>query len=179
MTPQWGWGKAYLGSFSETWSPFTWGGVRVDGVGFDLTPGAMRFGMFTGSSRQPVFGGATSGSFARSIAGARIGAGRRTEFGTGERYVDVVVLRVRDDPSSLPAVPDSFSVPYLPDSLATEPDTALLPHVPINPYSVTPQENAVVATAAAFSFLKGAVTWTGELAGSMHSRDRACIGARR
>ena len=171
LTPQWGWGKAYLGSFNDTWSPLTWGGVRVDGVGIDLSPGAFRFGMFNGSSRQAVFGGATSGSFARSIAGARIGAGPRPEFGGSSRFIDVIFLKVRDDPSSLPPVPDSTPVPYLPDSLATAPDTALLPVVPINPYSVTPQENAVLATAAGFSILGGAVTWTGELAGSMHSRD--------
>jgi hypothetical protein len=171
LTPQWGWGKAYLGSFNDTWSPLTWGGVRVDGVGIDLSPGAFRFGMFSGSSRQAVFGGATSGSFARSIAGARIGAGRRAEFGGSSRFIDVIVLRVRDDPSSLPPLSDSTPVPYLPDSLATAPDTALLPVVPINPYSVTPQENAVVATAAGLSVMGGAVTWTGELAGSMHSRD--------
>jgi hypothetical protein len=171
LIPRWSWGKAYLGSFSETWSPLTWGGVRVDGVGFDITPGALRFGMFTGSSRQPVFGGATSGSFARSIVGARVGAGRRSEFGTAQRYIDFVALRVRDDPSSLPALPDDVAVPLLPDSLAVEPDTALLPHVPINPYAVTPQENAVVATAAGATFLNGALTWSGELAGSLHSRD--------
>ncbi len=171
LTPQWRWGKAYLGSFSDTWSPLTWGGVRVDGVGFDLFPGALRFGMFTGSSRQAVFGGATSGSYARSIAGARLGAGRKPEYGGASRFLDVTILRVRDDPSSLPPLPDTTPVPYLPDSLATAPDTALMPHVPINPYSVTPQENAVVATAAGASILGGAVTWTGELAGSLHSRD--------
>ena len=87
LTPQWGWGKAYLGSFNDTWSPLTWGGVRVDGVGIDLSPGAFRFGMFSGSSRQAVFGGATSGSFARSIAGARLGAGRRPEFGASSRFI--------------------------------------------------------------------------------------------
>ena len=172
LSPRWSWGKASVGSFSDTWSPLTWGGVRVDGVGFDLTPGPFRFGMFTGSSRQPVFGGATSGSFSRSMQGARIGAGRRSDYGTAERYLDLVVLRVRDDPSSLPPVADSMMVPFLPDSLASEPDTALLPHVPINPYSVTPHENAVAAVAAGLSVLGGAIAWTGEFAGSLHSRDR-------
>jgi hypothetical protein len=142
LSPQWSWGKASLGSFSDTWSQLTWGGVRVDGVGFDLSPKALRLGMFSGSSRQAVFGGATSGSYARSIAGARVGAGKKPEYGGSSRWFDVVVLRVRDDASSLPPLPDSTPVPYLPDSLATAPDTALLPHVPINPYSVTPQENA-------------------------------------
>lgn len=171
LSPQWSWGKAWLGSFSDTWSQLTWGGVRVDGVGFDLSPKALRLGMFTGSSRQAVFGGATSGSYARTIAGARLGAGKKPDYGAASRYFDIVVLRVRDDPASLPPLPDSTPVPYLPDSLATAPDTALLPHVPINPYSVTPQENAVVATSAGLSFLGGAVTWSGEMAGSLHSRD--------
>jgi hypothetical protein len=171
ISPQWSWGKVFLGSFSETWSPLTWGGVRVDGAGFELSPGILRLGLFAGTSRQAVFGGATSGSYARSIAGARVGVGRRPEFGNGGRFLDVTLLRVRDNASSLPALPDSTPVPFLPDSLHAEPDTALLPHVPINPYSVTPQENAVASAAAGASFLNGAVTWTGELAGSLHSRD--------
>ena len=172
LNPRWAWGKAWLGSFSDSWTPLTWGGVRVDGVGVDLTPGVLRLGVFTGSSRQPVFGGATSGSFARSLFGARVGAGRHPEFDAGGAFIDVVFLRARDDPSSLPALSDTTPVPYLPDSLATEPDTALLPHVPVNPYAVTPQENAVASTAAGISFLGGAVSLTGEFAGSLHSRDR-------
>ena len=172
LNPRWGWGAASVGSFSGAWTPLTWGGVRVDGVGLDLTPGILRFGAFRGTSRQPVFGGATSGSFARSMFGARLGAGRRPEAGMGGRFIDVVFLSVRDDPASLPALPDTTPVPYLPDSLAVAPDTALLPHVPINPYAVTPQENAVIATALGASLFDGALSWTGEVAGSLHSRDR-------
>jgi hypothetical protein len=172
LIPQWSWGKAYLGSFSDSYTPLTWSGVRVDGVGIDLKPGALRFGVFTGSSRQPVFGGATSGSFGRRLLGARVGAGRRSEFGTPSTFVDVVFLRAQDDPSSLPPLADTTPVPYLPDSLAAEPDTALLPHVPIHPYSVTPQENAVLSTAVGVSLFGGALALTGEVAGSIHSRDR-------
>jgi hypothetical protein len=172
ITPRWSWGKAYLGSFSDSYTPLTWAGVRVDGVGVDLTPGATRVGVFTGSSRQPVFGGATSGSFGRRLLGARVGVGRRSEYGTPGTFLDVVFLRAQDDPSSLPPLPDTTPVPYLPDSLAVEPDTALLPHVPINPYTVTPQENAVLSTAAGVSLLGGAVSLTGEVAASIHSRDR-------
>jgi hypothetical protein len=171
LTPRWGWGLLHLGSFTDTYTPLTWTGVRVDGAGFDLTPGKIRAGLFTGKSREPVFGGATSGSFSRSLLGARVGVGRRPEYGTGGTYLDLVFLRARDDPASLPAVPDSLTVPFLPDSLAVEPDTALLPRVPINPYSVTPQENAVLSTSAGATFLGGAVVWKGELAGSIHSRD--------
>ncbi|HSA54738.1 MAG TPA: hypothetical protein VLE53_03500 [Gemmatimonadaceae bacterium] len=174
LSPRWGWGKAYLGSFSDSYTALTWSGVRVDGVGLDLTPraGALRFGMFTGSSRQPVFGGATSGSFARRLVGARVGVGRRAAYGPSGTFLDVVFLRAADDPASLPPLADTTPVPYLPDSLAAEPDTALLPHVPINPWAVTPQENAVLATAAGVSVLGGALSLTGEAAASIHSRDR-------
>jgi hypothetical protein len=77
LTPQWRWGKAYLGSFSDTWSPLTWGGVRVDGVGFDLFPGALRFGMFTGSSRQAVWRRHQRSYAARSPARGWARAGSR------------------------------------------------------------------------------------------------------
>jgi len=170
--PRWDWGKADIGSFAESWSSLSWSGVRVDGLGLELSPGSWRVGAFTGRARQAVFGGATSGSFARTIRGVRAGAGRRPEFGEAGRYVDVVFLRAADDPGSLPVLSDTTPVPYLPDSLAVQPDTALLPAVPINPYAVTPHENAVVATSMGTSFFRGVLSWTGELAGSIHSRDR-------
>jgi len=172
VSPQWGWGTAYLGSFSETYSPLTWSGVRVDGVGLDLTPGILRIGLFGGTSRQPVFGGATSGSFRRSMQGARLGVGRRPSFGIGGTYLDVVLIRASDDPASLPPLDPATEVPFLPDSQAVEPDTLLLPRVPINPYAVTPQENAVLATSGGVSLFGGAVSWSGEAAGSIHSRDQ-------
>lgn len=172
VSPQWRWGKAHLGSFSDTYTPLTWSGVRVDGAGIDLTPGRWRAGFFGGTTRQPVFGGATSGSYGRTIVGARVGAGQRPQFGRRGTYLDLIFLRAADDPSSLPPLAPDTPIPYLPDSLANEPDTLLLPRVPINPYAVTPQENAVLATAAGVSLFGGALAWTGELAGSIHSRDR-------
>jgi hypothetical protein len=172
LSPQWSWGKAHIGSFSETYTPLTWSGVRVDGLGLDLTPnsGVFRIGAFTGSSRQAVFGGATSGSYHRSIVGSRMGLGRHAEFGPSGTFIDVVFLRVQDDPSSLPPPSDTTSLPL--DSLVAEPDTALLPRIPLNPYAVTPQENAVLSTSAGLRLFGGMVALTGELAGSIHSRDR-------
>ena len=173
LSPRWRWGRANIGSFSESFTPLTWSGVRIDGVGLDLTPGAgmLRAGAFTGTSRQPVFGGVTSGSYRRNVVGSRVGVGRRSEFGGMGTFIDVVFLRVQDDASSLPPVPDTTSVPLVPDSLAAEPDTALLPHIPLNPYAVTPQENAVLSTVAGVSLFRGALSFTGEVAGSIHSRD--------
>jgi hypothetical protein len=172
VSPRLGWATLHLGSFSDTYTPLTWTGVRVDGVGADLNPGSLRVGLFAGSSRQAVFGGATSGSFGRTLMGARLGLGRKPAFGPGGRFIDFVILRAADDPTSLPPVSDTIPIPYLPDSLAAEPDTALLPRVPINPYAVTPQENAVLSTSAGLSFFGGALSWSGEIAGSIHSRDR-------
>jgi len=171
IVPRWAWGKAYLGSFSDNYTPLTWSGVRVDGAGFELNPGLLRFGIIGGSSRQPVLGGATTGSFGRRLAGGKLGVGRKSEFGGPGTFLDVVFLRVWDDPSSLPPG-DSLPIPINPDSVIVEPDTALLPRLPIDPYAVTPQENAVLATSGGLSLLGGAVAWSGEVAGSVYSRDR-------
>lgn len=176
LTPQWRWGKAHLGSFADSYTPLTWSGVRVNGAGFDVSPGVLRLGAFAGSSRQAVFGGATTGSFARHMAGGRIGIGRRPDFGTGSTFLDVVFIRAWDDAGSLPPVPDSLAGGLLPDSLRTQPDTALLPTLPLNPFAVTPQDNAVISTAAGTSLFGGALGVKGELAGSIHSRDRRASG---
>lgn len=174
LTPRWSWGRASIGSFSESYTPLTWSGVRVDGAGLELTPasGLFRLGGFTGHSRQAVFGGVTGGSYRRKVLGSRVGVGRRAEFGTSGTFVDFVFMRVQDDPSSLPPLSDTTSVPLIPDSLAAEPDTALLPRLPLNPWAVTPQENAVLSTVAGIRLFGGAVSLTGEAAGSIHSRDQ-------
>jgi hypothetical protein len=173
VSPQWSWGRAHAGSFSEFYTPNTLSGIRITGAGFDVRPGRLHVGAFGGQSRQAVFGGLTSGSFERRIVGGRLGLGRPMAGG-GRRasFIDVMMVRSWDDPGSLPAPTDSAYGPFLPDSLAAQPDTALLPTDSINPFAVTPQENVVVGVAGGLSLFGGRAYWQGEIDGSIHTRDR-------
>lgn len=172
VSPQWSWGRAHAGSFSEFYTPYTLSGIRITGGGFDVRPGLLHIGAFGGQSRQAAFGGLTSGSFDRRILGGRLGVGRPMTGGRRGSYIDVMMVRSWDDPGSLPSPDDSAYAPFLPDSLATEPDTALLPRDVVNPFAVTPQENVVVGVTGGLALFGGRAYLRGELDGSIHTRDR-------
>jgi hypothetical protein len=173
VSPQWSWGRAHAGSFSEFYTPTTLSGIRITGAGFDVRPGLLHIGAIGGRAQQAAFGGLTSGSFERWIAGGRVGVGRPVSSGRRGAFIDVMMLRSWDDPGSLPSPDDTAAYgPFLPDSLAAQPDTALLPRDSINPFAVTPQENAVVGLASGVPLFGGRIYWSGEINGSIHSRDR-------
>jgi hypothetical protein len=172
LSPQWSWGRAHVGSFSELYTPYTLSGIRITGAGFDARPGLLHIGAFGGQSRQPAFGGLTSGSFDRRIIGGRIGIGRPVTGRARGSFLDVMMLRSWDDPNSLPAPTDSAYLPFLPDSLANQPDTALLPLEVVSPFAVTPQENVVVGVTGGLALFSGHAYLRGEIDGSIHTRDR-------
>lgn len=172
VSPRWSWGRANLGSFADYYTPYTLSGIRITGAGFDVNPGMLHVGAFGGQARQAAFGGLTSGSFDRRIVGGRVGIGRAVSGGRRGSFIDVMMLRAWDDPGSLPSPTDSAYGPFLPDSLANVPDTALLPPIEINPFSVTPQENVVVGVTGGLSLFGGKAYWRGEVDGSVHTRDR-------
>ncbi|HEX6133598.1 MAG TPA: hypothetical protein VFZ24_06535 [Longimicrobiales bacterium] len=157
IAPEWSWGRAYLGAFSDSYSSLTWDGVRMRGLGFNVNPGPVRLAAFYGRSQSAALGGAIDGAFRRDVSGGRIGFGRRSETGDGG-FLDVVFLRAADDPSSLP--------------LATEPEPATSTAVVDNEFAVTPQENIVIAAVTRVPFWQGRLVWSGEAAASVHSRDR-------
>lgn len=158
IAPEWRWGRAYAGSFSDSYSSLTWDGVRMRGAGFDINPGPIRLAAFHGRSQAAAAGGALDGAYQRTVTGGRIGYGRRAESGTGG-FIDLVFLRAADDPSSLPPPGDASA--ELPPS-----------GVPLNEYAVTPQENVVAAAVTRIPLWNGRLLWSGEVAASLHARDR-------
>ena len=160
LHPQWRWGRAHLGSFTDGYSALTYNAIQLRGASVDLQPGRLRLGAFGGRASSAVFGGATNGAYKRTVAGGRLGFGRQ-EIGQASTFIELTALRAWDDPNSLPAI-----------------DTTLPPNAPtaggltlVNPYAVTPEENLVVAAAGGATFLRGKLAWRGELAGAVHTRD--------
>lgn len=165
LTPEWSWGRAYLGSFSDSYTPLTWNGTQVRGAGFAIQPGLLRLAAFGGRSQRAVAAGATYGAYGRTMLGGRIGVGSDSKTPRGGSHLDFVFMRASDDISSLPPPVGPIEEP--PDIF-----TDTFPGPPINQYAVTPQENVVIATQGALSLLDGMLVLRGELGGAIHTRDK-------
>ncbi len=165
LTPRWSWGRAYLGSFSDSYTPLTWNGTQLQGAGFNINPGLLRLAAFGGRAQRAVSAGVTYGAFERTMFGGRLGIGRESKDDRGGSFLDLIFIRASDDVSSLPPPTDPFD-DQPPDLFA---DT--LP-APVNEFAVTPQENVVLATAGALRLLDGKLQLRGELGGSLHTRDK-------
>jgi hypothetical protein len=156
IAPEWKWGRAYAGSFHDSYSQLTYDGVSVRGGGFNINPGPLRLAVFTGRAQSAVPGGAVDGAYQRRMTGGKIGLGRRTERGESG-FFDVVFMRTADDPASLPA------------PVASTDDSGIQTG---NPYAVTPEENVVVAAVTRVPLWQQRLIVSGEVAASIYSRDR-------
>ena len=165
VSPDWGWGRAHLGDFTDAYTPFTYSGVRVRGAGAVVNPGLLRFAAFGGQAQSAVLGAAPTASYARTLAGGRIGVGREDAS-----YLDLIFIRARDDAGSLPPPGDSAFVDPRLDDPTVDPDTLAVGTL-VNPLAVTPQENVVAAAAGRLMLLKRRVELRAELSGAAYSRD--------
>ncbi|HEX6067127.1 MAG TPA: hypothetical protein VFZ04_22985 [Longimicrobiales bacterium] len=155
IAPHWRWGKAYAGSFYDSYSSLTYDGLSLRGGGFNITPGPFRLGAFTGRAQSAVAGGPVDGAYRRQMSGGKIGLARRYQNGE-PAFVDVVIVRTADDPASLRA------------PAASDEGESLLG----NPYAVTPEENVVAAAITRIPLFQQRVMLSGEVAASIYSRDR-------
>jgi hypothetical protein len=156
IAPTWSWGRLNLGTFTDQYSEYTLNGIRLTGAGVALNPGLLRLGSVYAQVAQPIHGGATDGSYRRKLVGGRVGVGRQGQGGAPRSFFDVMLLRVWDDAGSL--------------SGSGVVDTAA--GVPVNSFSVTPEENVVAAATGRVNLLEGRLQLHGEASGAIHSRDR-------
>jgi hypothetical protein len=159
LHPRWRWGRGHVGAFSEAYTANTLGGIRLRGAGVELNPGIFRVGAFGGRASNAVFGGLTTGSYARTVVGGRIGLGRDPQQVQRPSFVELIVLRAWDDENSLPDGTDS-TAPELPPDLGA------------SPFAVTPQDNLVAAIAGGLRLFGEGLYWKGELDAAVHTRDR-------
>jgi len=154
IRPQWEWGYANAGDFTETFTPYTLNGILLRGGGVTINPGLFRFAAIGGYTRRTGIAGG-SGSFDRYIYGGKIGVGDNEEF------FDIMFVRVRDTPSRFQIVqPDSITPP---DSTQVGTTT--------NAYQDTPQENLVLGIATSFKMFEDVVDFHAEVNGSAFTRD--------
>jgi len=155
IRPQWEWGYANAGDFTESFTPYTLNGILMRGGGVTINPGHFRFSAVGGYTRRTGASGDGSG-FDRYLYGGKIGIGR-----DGDSFFDVLFLRTRDIPSRFQTIQ--------PDSV-TPPDSTQVGTM-VNPYQESPQENLVVGFVGALKMFENAVSLNGEFSGSAFTRD--------
>jgi len=104
LTPEYKWMKGYIGYSNVTWSPFTWAGQTLFGIGIELTPAKFRFGFLYGRLNRPVPEDTLS-VYSQTPAYRRVGFAAKIGYGTASNFVDVIFLKAKDDPGSVPYIP--------------------------------------------------------------------------
>lgn len=165
LHPAWKWGKAHLGDYSDSFSSATFNGVNVKGAEIDLFPGLFRFTAGGGQTKRAVDGNVIHQNYSQYLAASRIGYGR-----TNASFLDFILVKVKDDVSSL-SKPENWKVPrVLPDTLNAELDT-LWVEPPYNPYAVTPQENLVMGLSGRLLLLNRQIALRIEGSGSAYTKN--------
>jgi hypothetical protein len=165
LHPAWKWGRAHLGDYSEVFSGTTFNGVNVKGAEIDLFPGLFRFAIGGGQTKRAVDGNVIDQNYAQYLIASRIGYGK-----TNASFLDLIMVKVKDDVSSL-AKPEQWDIPrVLPDTLNTELDT-LWVEPPYNPYAVTPQENLVMGFTGQLQLLNSRIVLKMEGSGSAYTKN--------
>lgn len=103
VSPTYKWATAHAGYRNVTFSPFTLAGHTFLGGGVELNPGKIRFGAVYGR-----FNKATSSTLADpSILPSfkRTGYALKLGYGTASNYIDLVMLRAKDDTNSISNIP--------------------------------------------------------------------------
>ena len=154
LNPRYKWATFHIGDFSQSYSGYTLQGTRLRGAGVDLRPGFLRFSLQGGQSQRTVAAGAAGLVYKRSLYAALLGVGRE-----GSNYVDVMVVKAKDDVSSL---------------AATLADTTLLDTIPeaLRPrVEMRPQENLVVGLQGQIGLFARRLVLKTEAAGALITKD--------
>jgi len=155
--PKWDWGTLHLGDFSHLFSNYTLKGVTMRGAGIELNPGVFRLHVVGGRTKRAVEAGPTTSVYAQDLLGVKLGIGRE-----GSSFIDINVVRVEDDPNSLPI--EIFMIDSIDVDTTAAGDT-------LRQVGVTPQENLVVGANSRFSFMQNKLNFTGEFSGSANNRN--------
>lgn len=104
ISPRYKWAKAHIGWRSMSMSQFSLSNTTFLGVGLELTPNKLRFGIMYGKLKQSAAMQNINydrPQFERKAMAVKIG------YGTRKSYIDFIVFKAKDDTTSL-APPDSI-----------------------------------------------------------------------
>lgn len=156
LNPRIGWATFHLGDFTDNYSTYTVQGTQVRGAGVDLRPGFLRISIQGGQSQRTVSGGLGDLAYKRNLFAASVGVGKE-----GGSFVDVMVVKAKDDASSLSSqLADTLLLDTIPPALRPKVETR-------------PEENLVVGTRGQLQLLANKVTVKAEAAGALTTGDQS------
>lgn len=102
-SPHYKWVKLHAGYRSIKFNPYTHSGLQFFGGGVELDPKGFRFGAFYGRFNKPIAQD-TLASITPTPTYDRTGYGVRIGAGTARTFIDLMLVKVWDDSSSIPEV---------------------------------------------------------------------------
>ncbi|MDX9903468.1 MAG: hypothetical protein RB288_05260, partial [Bacteroidales bacterium] len=109
VSPYYKWAKLHLGYRSHSWSTYALAGHSITGVGLELTPGKFQVGFATGRLLKPVrYLDNPENINVQTPAYKRTGMALRLGYGSATNNLSLVVLKAKDDSTSLGTVPTEY-----------------------------------------------------------------------
>jgi len=109
VSPYYKWAKLHLGYRSHTWSTYALAGHSITGAGLELTPGKFQIGFATGRLLKPVrYLDNPENIRLQTPAYKRTGMALRLGYGTSTNNASLVILKAKDDSTSLGTVPTEY-----------------------------------------------------------------------
>jgi hypothetical protein len=163
--PQWTWGRAHAGDYSEFFSSLSYNGINVRGGFVSIHPKKWRLAMGGGQTHRAIDGNVIHQAYSQYLVSTKLGYG--LEYGS---FFDFIFTHVKDDAASL-SRPDSVDLWVLnPDTLETELDTIWV-EPPYNPVSLTPQENSIAGFNSRLYLFDKRLELDAEVMGSLYTKD--------
>ncbi|HTM98572.1 MAG TPA: hypothetical protein VL088_07515 [Pedobacter sp.] len=145
ISPTYKWITVHAGWQSIQWSNYTLAGYNFLGGGIELNPGKLRFGAIYGRFNKAIEEDPNLiTAFTQTPAYKRLGFSAKIGVGTDQNHVDLIMLRAKDEATSLISRPSS--------------------------YNLTPSENFVLGIASRFTFFKHFI-FEVDASGSLYTRN--------
>ncbi|MBO0929422.1 hypothetical protein [Fibrella aquatilis] len=105
ISPTYKWATVHAGYRNVTFSPFTLAGHTFLGGGVELNPGKLRLGAIYGRFNNAISGTLADANVLPSYG--RTGYAVKLGYGKPGNYIDLTMLRAKDDSSSIASLPQS------------------------------------------------------------------------
>jgi hypothetical protein len=148
LSPSYKWVTVHAGYRNLFFSPYTLAGHTFLGAGVELNPGKFRLAVIYGQFNKATLEDTAQSLLFSGISYKRTGMSARIGYGTENNFVDLIALKAKDHPSSLP-VTKGFA-----DSSG-----------------IAPAENTIAGYALRFTFLSKRLTLESNGAFSLYTHD--------
>lgn len=107
VSPTYKWATVHAGYRNVSFSPFTLAGHTFLGGGVELNPGKLRLGAVYGRFNKAISTNLTEPDIIPAYQ--RAGYAVKVGYGTSGNYVDLIMLRAKDDSASIASAPQSVT----------------------------------------------------------------------